>query len=142
MRALGGEEELPSRSWASWRAFHPENPDEEYDGWEWYRKIQRMPLYRRDLDIVAVTAGGAVAAFCTLWYDDVTRSGYFEPVGTAPEHQRRGLATAVMHEAMRRLQRMGGTLATVGGLSSAADALYRAVMSPEAYLLVPWVRTW
>ena len=139
VRALGGEEELPSRSWASWRAFHPEDPDEDYDGWEWYGKIQRMPLYRRDLDIVAVTADGEVA---TLWYDDVTRSGYFEPVGTVPEHQRRGLATAVMLEAMRRLQQMGGTLATVGGLSAAADALYSSVMSPEAYLLVPWVRTW
>ncbi len=142
IRALGAEEELPSRSWASWRAFHPDEPDEEYKGWTWYHDIQRMPLYRRDLDIVAVTETGEIAAFATLWYDDVSRSGYFEPVGTVPEHQRRGLAKAVMLEAMRRLQRMGGTEATVGGLNPAANALYSSVMSPEAYQLIPWERKW
>ena len=24
---------LPARSWASWRAFHPDEPDEKCDGW-------------------------------------------------------------------------------------------------------------
>jgi len=142
VRALGGVEELPARSWVSWRAFHPDEPDEDYQGYEWYHNIQRIPLYRRDLDIVAVAPGGEFAAFCTLWYDDVTRTGYFEPVGTAPEHQRRGLAKAVMYEAMRRLKRMGGTLATVGGYSPAANALYTSVMGPEYSLCEPWLKEW
>ncbi len=47
-------------------------------------------LYRRDLDIVAVAPGGEIAGFCTIWYDDVTRTGY-EPVGVVPEYHRRGL---------------------------------------------------
>ena len=85
--------ELPSRSWASWRAFHSDDPDEKYDGdWSWYQNIQAAPLYRRDLDLVAIAPSGEVAAFTTTWYDDVTHSGYFEPVGTMPEHQRCGLA--------------------------------------------------
>ena len=53
VRALGDVEELPARSWVSWKAFHPDEPDERYQGWEWYHNIQRCPLYRRDLDIVA-----------------------------------------------------------------------------------------
>jgi mycothiol synthase len=96
VRPLGGPDELPARSWASWRAFHPDEADEAYTGWEWYHNIQRQPLYRRDLDIVAVAPDGAIAAFTTLWYDDVTRDAYFEPVGVMPEHQRRGLGKAVM----------------------------------------------
>jgi len=48
----------------------------------WYRNIQNAPLYRRDLDLVAVAPDGAIAAFCTAWFDDVTRSGVFEPVAT------------------------------------------------------------
>jgi len=140
VRALGDVEELPSRSWASWRAFHPNEPDEDYEGWEWYHNIQRCPLYRRDLDMVAVAPNGDFAAFCTLWYDDVTRTGYFEPVGTVPEHQRKGLGKAVMFEAMRRLQRMGGLVATVGGYSPAANALYTSVMSPDYELFEPWVK--
>ena len=70
--------ELPARSWASWRAFHPDEPDEKYDhDWSWYQNIQAAPLYRRDLDLVAIAPGGEVAAFTTIWYDDVTRCGVF-----------------------------------------------------------------
>jgi ribosomal protein S18 acetylase RimI-like enzyme len=140
VRSLGGVEELPARSWASWRGFHPDEPDEDYEGWEWYHNIQRMPLYRRDLDIVAVAPTGEIAAFCTIWYDDVTRTGYFEPVATVPEHQRRGLGKAVMTEGLRRLKRMGGTLGTVGGGSPAANALYGSVMGQEYELYELWVK--
>lgn len=138
VRSLGEIDELPARSWASWRVFHPNSPDHEYIGWEWYHCIQRVPLYRRDLDIVAVAADGSVAAFCTLWYDDVTRTGYFEPVGTAPEHQRRGLGKAVMIEAMRRAKALGANLVTVSGYSKGANALYASVMSADYTLHESW----
>jgi GNAT superfamily N-acetyltransferase len=140
VRALGDVEEIPARSWASWKGFHPDGPEEQYRGWQWYHNIQRMPLYRRDLDIVAVAPTGEIASFCTLWYDDVTRTGYFEPVAAVREHQRRGLGKAVMCEALRRIKRMGGTLATVGGYSTAANALYASVMSEEFELSEPWAK--
>jgi GNAT superfamily N-acetyltransferase len=140
MRALGDINELPSRSWASWRAFHPDLPDEDYKGWDWYLNLQQIPLYRRDLDMVVIAPDGQVAAFCTVWYDDVTRTGYFEPVGTVPEHQRKGLGKAVMREGMRRLKRMGAVQATVAGYSVAANALYSSVMSWDYELLEPWVK--
>jgi len=44
-----------------------------------------------------------ITAFCTIWFDDVTRSAYFEPVATVPAHQRRGLGKAVITEGLRRL---------------------------------------
>ena len=62
-------------------------------------------------------------------------------MGTAPEHQRRGLAKAVMHEAMRRIRRMGATLVTAGGSSQAANALYARVTSPEYELFEPWEKS-
>lgn len=142
IRALGDEDELPARSWASWRGFHPNEPDEKYQGWTWYRSIQRMPLYRRDLDIVAAAPDGTIAAFCTLWYDDVTRTGMFEPVATVPEHLRRGLGKAVMTEAIRRIQRLGATEVTVGGYSPAANALYSSAVSPDHVLYERWTKTW
>jgi ribosomal protein S18 acetylase RimI-like enzyme len=140
LRSLGDEREIPARSWLSWRAFHPSEPDEAYEGHAWYANIQRCPLYRRDLDLVAAAPGGELAGFCTLWYDDATRTGYFEPVGVDPAHQQRGLGKALMLEAMRRLQRLGGVLATVAGFGEAANALYGAVMSPEYTLFEPWVK--
>ena len=61
---MGPLAEHPARSWASWRAFHAEEPDEAYDGdFSWYRNIQSTPLYRRDLDIAAATPRGEIAAF-------------------------------------------------------------------------------
>ncbi len=140
VRALGGPEEQPARSHASWKAFHPTESEENYKGWHWYRNIQRAPLYRRDLDLVAVAPSGEIASFGTIWFDDVTRTGAFEPVGTHPDHQRRGLAQAVMTEGLCRLQSMGATLAFVGSYSPAAHALYASVGFTEYDISEPWDR--
>lgn len=142
VRALGDESELPARSWLSWKAFHPNEPDEKYEGWEWYRNVQRVPIYRRDLDIVAVAPDGELAAFCTVWFDDITRTAVFEPVGTHPNHQKRGLGKAVMAEGLRRAQRLGATLATVSSYSPAAHALYESMGFTEFDLLEPWIKEW
>jgi mycothiol synthase len=138
VRAVGDVEDLPARSYVSWKAFHPDEPEDKYDGWEWYRNVQRAPLYRRDLDLVAVAPGGEFASFCTVWFDDVTRTGAFEPVGTAPSHQRHGLGKAVMCEGLRRLKRMGATLAYVGSYTAAAHALYASVGFTEYDRSEPW----
>ncbi|RPI49008.1 MAG: N-acetyltransferase, partial [Chloroflexi bacterium] len=140
MRALGDVDELPARSWASWRGFHPDEPDEKYEGWEWYLNVQRCPLYRRDLDIVAVAPGGEIASFCTLWYDDVTRSACIEPVATVPEHQRLGLARAAISEGLRRLQRLGATRAFVGGYEPGPNALYSSVLTAEHDRSEQWIK--
>jgi GNAT superfamily N-acetyltransferase len=140
--ALGDETELPARSWLSWKAFHPDEPDEKYGGWEWYKNVQRIPLYRRDLDIIAVADDGEFAAFCTVWFDDVTRTAVFEPVGTHPSHQKRGLGKAVMSEGLRRVQQLGATLATVSSYGKAAHALYESMGFTEFDLLEPWIKEW
>jgi ribosomal protein S18 acetylase RimI-like enzyme len=140
VRALGNVEELTARTLVSWKAFHPDEPAEHYKGWEWYRNLQRAPLYRRDLDIVAVAPEGDFASFCTVWFDDVTRTGAFEPVGTAPEHQRRGLGKAVMCAGLRQLNRLGATMAYVGSYETAAHALYASVGFTEYDLLEPWAK--
>ena len=142
IRALGDESELPARSWLSWKVFHPDEPDEKYQGWEWYRNVQRVPLYRRDLDIVAVAEDGELAAFCTVWFDDVTRTAVFEPVGTHSNHQKRGLGKAVMSEGLRRAQRLGATLASVSSYGKAAHALYDSMGFTELDLLEPWIKEW
>ncbi len=142
IRALGDESEHPARSWVSWKAFHPDEPDDKYKGWTWYRNVQRAPLYRRDLDLVAVAPNGDFAAFCTLWFDDVTRTAAFEPVGTHPDHQRKGLGKALMAEGLRRVRDLGATLCTVGSYSERAGALYASLGFTEYDLSEPWVKEW
>lgn len=145
IRSLGDGLELLERCYASGLGFHEGDiriAVENRDDPTWYRHIQTAPLYRRDLDLVAIAPDGAIAAFCTIWFDDVTRSAYFEPVATVPAHQRRGLGKALMTEGLRRLQRMGSTLASVGGYSPAANALYHSVMGDDYELYEPWVKEW
>jgi mycothiol synthase len=141
VRAMGIDDE-PSRSWASWRAFHPDEPDEAYQGWEWYANVQRCPLYRRDLDIVSIAPDGEVAGFCTVWFDDSLRMGIFEPVGVRPEYHRRGLGSAMMAEGLRRLKHMGALTAHVGSYSDEAGGLYASMGFTEFDRFYPWEKVW
>ncbi|MEW5868538.1 MAG: GNAT family N-acetyltransferase [Chloroflexota bacterium] len=130
IRSMGALDEHPARSWASWRAFHSDEGDENYDGdWSWYQNVQSAPLYRRDLDVVAAAPDGSIAAFCTIYFDDFTRSAVSVLVGTAAEHWRRGLGKAVMTEGMRRLQKLGCTRIFANAYDPPANALYGSVMT-------------
>ncbi len=143
IRPLGDVSDLPSRSWASWRAFHSDEPDKNYDAdWKWYVNIQAAPLYRPELDLVAIAPSGKVAAFTTIWYEEETRCGFFEPVGTMPEHQRNGLARSLLCEGMRRCKRLGATQVMTAGGSIPANALYQSVLGPIYDLYQPWEKRW
>lgn len=141
IRAVGDGLELLERCYASGLAFHEDDINvarDNRDNPAWYHDIQSAPLYRRDLDIVAAAADGSIASFCTIWFDDVSRTAYFEPVATTPTHQRRGLGKAVMLEGLHRLKRMGCKVAFVGGYSLAANTLYFSVMGPVHDISEPW----
>ena len=138
IRTLKNALELPDRSWASWKAFHPEEPDSSYQGWEWYLNVQRAPGYRRDLDLVAVTEEDQIAGFCTVWFDEVTKTGVFEPVGVTPAHKRHGLGKALMFEGLRKLIQLEAFRAYVGSYEPIAHALYESAGFIHFNLMVPW----
>lgn len=141
LRSLNDGLELLERCYASGLGFHEDDihiARENRDDPTWYRHIQTAPLYRRDLDIIAVAADGAIASFCTMWFDDFSRTAYIEPVATVPAHRQRGLGKAVMLAGLQRLQRMGCKVAFVGGYSEAANALYFSIMGPDHDISEPW----
>ena len=140
VRALGDVDELPARSLLSWKAFHPNEPIEDYDGWEWYLNVQRAPLYRRDLDLIVTSHEEELCSFCTIWFDGVTRTGSFEPVGTAPEYQRLGLGKAVIHEGLRRLEKLGAQLAFVGSGSEGASTFYTSIGFNQCDVSEMWTK--
>ena len=141
IRSQGDGLELLERCYASGLGFHDDDihaARENRDHPNWYHHIQSAPLYRRDLDIVAVASDGSIASFCTIWFDDVTRTAYIEPVATVPAHQRHGLGKAVILEGLHRLKHMGCKVAFVGGYSQAANALYFSVMGSDHDISEPW----
>ncbi|MBN2171755.1 MAG: GNAT family N-acetyltransferase [Candidatus Krumholzibacteriota bacterium] len=140
VRAMRGPEDHRARAAASWRAFHPDDLPEAFPGAGWYANIERAPLYRPDLDLVAEAPDGAIAAFATVWFDPVTQTGAFEPVGTAPEHRRRGLGKAVIAEGLRRLKDLGAETAHVGSYGEPAHSLYASMGFTEYDVSEGWVR--
>lgn len=88
---------------------------------------------------MAATPTGEIAAFCTIWFDDATRSAVCVLVGTAPEHRRRGLGKAVMGEGLGRLKKMGATRAFANAYDPPADRLYGSVLGRKA-LSQPWAK--
>ncbi len=143
IRSMGLEEDYPARGWCSWTAFHHDELVSNYDGdASWYRNMQSAPLYRRDLDIVAATPSGEIAAFVTIFFDDYTRSAVTVVVGTGAAHWRRGLGKAVICEGMHRLQRLGCTRVFSSAHNDApADALYRSVMT-DRMETETWTKEW
>ena len=145
VRPMGDGLELLERCYASGLGFHEDDihiARDNRDDPTWYRHIQSAPLYRRDLDIVAVASDGSVASFCTAWFDDVSRTAYLEPVATVPAHRKHGLGKAVILEALHRLKRMGCKVAFVGGYSERANALYFSAMGPIHDISEPWEKTY
>lgn len=141
IRALGDGLELLERCYAMGLGFRKDDVHaarEKRDHPEWYHRLQSAPPYRRDLDLIAVASDGSIAAFCTVWFDDVTRTACFEPIATVPAHRRHGLARAMMIEGMHRLKKMGCKVAFVSGSSDAANALYSSVMGGEHDISEPW----
>jgi ribosomal protein S18 acetylase RimI-like enzyme len=111
VRGSKGEAEVSARATAQYNAFTNTVPFERYV--ERFRRFMQSRVYDPDLDVVAVAPSGRIGSFCIVWPDPVTKIGLFEPVGTHPDFQRRGLGKAVMLEALRRLKARGMTDARV-----------------------------
>ncbi|MGO8948425.1 MAG: GNAT family N-acetyltransferase [Ktedonobacterales bacterium] len=124
VRQVGNEEEWPERVdlhrtvWAPSRVTLPA-----------YYRLRAAPIYRPDLDLVAVTPKGTFAAYAIAWYDPDSHVGEFEPVGTHPNFRRQGAARLVMLEGLRRLRKLGAqrALVTSSAHNPASIRLYESV---------------
>ena len=98
--------------WLFWRGF-----DHGEDRAEFEREETAVPRVRkhmrRELGIAAVDGTGEYAAFCCLWYGEKTDYAYVEPVCTVPRHRGKGLAKALLHEALNRAKALGAKKAYV-----------------------------
>lgn len=94
-----------------------------------YAYLMRLPGYRRDLDLVAVTPDGVIAAYVNGWIDPLNRIGALGPVGARPAYRRQGLARAALLECLRRMQARGvdRVCVSTGASNTPALRLYQSI---------------
>ena len=135
-RTSRGSQDAQLRAAASHASFGSTMPFNEY----WLRTLRFMqsPVYVPEHDVLITAPDGCVAAFCCIWTDDLNKMGYFEPVGTHPDFQRRGLGKSLLFEGLRRLKSEGMTEASVCANSDnpAAIHLYESVGFQKAKQLL------
>jgi len=127
VRSSLGLAEVNQRAWAQYNAFDNSAAFEVYV--QRFTRFMQSPVYDPAWDLVAVNPEGQIGAFCIVWPDPTTGIGLFEPVGTHPDFQRKGLGKAVMLEALDRLQQMGmrQAIVTTGEGNLPAIRLYESV---------------
>ena len=102
---FAGADELASRAaaqrevWQPWTVGNVSDDD--------YAQFMRLPGYDRELDVVAVTPDGYIAAYVNGWVDPVNHIGDFGPVGALLAYRRQGLTRAVLLEGLRRMRAHG-----------------------------------
>lgn len=94
-----------------------------------YERLLTVPHYRLEDDCVVEAPDGSLAAYALTWWDPDGLVGELEPVGTHPDHQRRGLGRAVVTTAVEGLHARGARVVQVySDLTLAgAEGLYPAV---------------
>lgn len=124
IRGLRGPEEFPARVALHRAAFPASRLTVEK-----YERLLTVPHYRVDDDLVVEAPDGSLAAFALGWLDRVGRVAEFEPVGTHPDHQRRGLSRAVLTSGLQRFFDAGARIVQVYSDASEApaEALYEAI---------------
>jgi ribosomal protein S18 acetylase RimI-like enzyme len=124
IRSLTGPHEVPARVELHRAAFPPSRLNVAK-----YERLLTLPHYRFEDDLVVEAPDGSLAAFAMAWWDEDARIGEFEPVGTHPDHQRRGLARALLAWGLDRYSERGARVVQVysDAANPASEALYEAV---------------
>jgi predicted N-acetyltransferase YhbS len=135
IQSMADDNDLERRRKAFGRGFNHEDP-KEWPNLFSYQELQKAPDYRKEQDLVVVAPDGEFASFCILWWDERNRMGILEPVGTVPEHRRKGLGRAVVYEAIQRAAALGAEKVVVG----AGLAFYLAIGFEKVQISHTWVR--
>jgi len=100
---------------------------------EWFETKCMAPGYSSDWDFIVVDNKGEHLAFCLAWLDPENMIAELDPVGTHPDHRRKGLAKAVINNCFVKLRNNGINKAQVLGFTDLTKGLYRSLKPVEEY---------
>jgi ribosomal protein S18 acetylase RimI-like enzyme len=108
----------------------------------WFRGKSSAPHYRPDLHVIALAPDGALAACAHGWLAAEGPMAEVDPVGTHPDHRRKGLALAATTEALNRLGAAGAELVLIASAPEPyhANHLYEALGPVGKWTANAWYR--
>jgi predicted N-acetyltransferase YhbS len=135
LKSLREDNDLHKINRVLWRGFDHagEPPEDEIEG---RRKMQSVPGFRKDLNIVVEAPNGDFVAYSGQWHDPVNQIAYVEPVATDPDFRLRGLGKAAVLEGIRRCGALGATVAYVGS----DQEFYKAIGFRKIYTSRCWMK--
>jgi len=113
IKSMADDDKVAKRTEAFARAFGNWGTKDEVQPSS-YLALQKAPDYRKDLDVYIESPDGEIVSFCLIWFDEKNKIGILEPVGTVPDHRRKGLAKVTNYEAINRVKKEGAKKVYVG----------------------------
>ena len=104
--------DIEAMQWLFWQGFDHGSDREEFER-EGKALSRPRPHFDPRLGLAAKDAHGELVSYCGLWYHKGTDYAYVEPVCTVPRHRGKGLAGALLCEAMNRARALGAKKAYV-----------------------------
>lgn len=108
----------------------------------WYAAKSSAPGYSPELHLHVVAPDGRLAAFAHGWPDNAGRRGEIDPVGTHPEHRRRGLAASVVAACLARMADRGISRVYIATEPEPypANRLYEALGPTAKFYQERWIK--
>ena len=103
---------LVAFQWLLWQGFDHGNERTEFEQAE-QTVTKKRKHFNQDLSLVAISPEGEMTAYCCLWFHEGTDYAYVEPVCTIPAWRGKGIAKALLYEAMNRVHVLGAQCAYV-----------------------------
>ena len=135
LKSLAEENDLAKIDRALYRGFNhgDEPPEIEFEG---RKKMQSVPNFRKDLNIIIVAPDGNYVAYAGTWFEATNKFAYVEPVATDPDYRRSGLGKAAVLEGIRRCGQLGAQVAYVGSV----QPFYQAMGFKRLYTCNCWIK--
>jgi GNAT superfamily N-acetyltransferase len=95
---------------AVWQGFDHED-ENNLDG---YMLGLNLPHFRKDMLFIAKADNGDYCSYGLIWPNEADHYAFLEPLSTVPKYRRKGLAKALLYEAINRTAKMDATY-MIGG---------------------------
>jgi predicted N-acetyltransferase YhbS len=134
LKSLAEDNDLAKIDRVLWRGFNHGNELPEVD-FEGRKKMQSVPHFRKDLNIVVEAPEGNFVAYAGTWFEATNKIAYVEPVATDPDYRRRGIGKTAVLEGVRRCGESGARVAYVGSDQKFYQALgFRKLFTSNCWI--------